>query len=481
MSLGDDDYSKRALLAQYIKRFGDLPTLRQRSWCPQSPHEKQRIFLSLSCREALYGGAAGGGKTSSLLMAALQYVHVPDYSALILRRTYKDLAMTDAVMDRSKTWLAGTQARWSELEKRWRFPSGATIKFGHLDHDNDLDQYQGAAFHFIGFDEVTQFTERQYKYLLSRNRRGANSQIPLRIRATGNPGGRGHQWVFDRFVRHKPIDDPNIQFVPATLEDNPYLDREAYRKNLEQLDATTRAQLLEGLWVQDSTGLIYPYNDDINGINEEPKKELEKILAIDFGAALNKPTTAFAVSAYSKTDPKHVWGLESYSLAGLIPTTIAEEIKSIKHRHDIVKVVADAGALGVGYIEEIKRRHHIWVEAAKKSDKRGFRKLMRGDLERGVFKIVRETNKQLIEEMRVLCWDEHGLDTAKGSEDHLTDAMLYAWREARYYHSKEKEEIPMPGTTQRADWEEKQIFNYIEELGKSKKKNNGGFYYDDNL
>src|SRR4051812_7334087 len=96
-------------------------------WIPHYPHPPQEAFLSLDCREAMYGGAAGGGKSDALLMAALQYVDVPGYSALILRRTFPDLALPGAIMDRSKEWLHGTDAHWNENERRWTFPSGATL------------------------------------------------------------------------------------------------------------------------------------------------------------------------------------------------------------------------------------------------------------------------------------------------------------------------------------------------------------------
>jgi hypothetical protein len=73
--------------------------------------------------EALYGGAAGGGKSTALLMGALLYVDVPGYSALILRRTYTDLALPGALMDVAHEWLEGSAATWHEMEKTWRFPS----------------------------------------------------------------------------------------------------------------------------------------------------------------------------------------------------------------------------------------------------------------------------------------------------------------------------------------------------------------------
>jgi len=204
------------------------------------------VFLELGCREALYGGAAGGGKTDALLMAALQYADTPGYAALILRRTYQDLALPGAIMDRASEWLRPTAAHWSEVDHRWTFPSGATLTFGYLQTDNDKYRYQSAEFQFIAFDELTQFKEAQYRYLISRNRRLAGSTIPLRMRAASNPGGVGHDWVKQRFV--EVHDDGDRVFVPARLADNPHLDTEQYEASLAQLDAVTRAQLLEGNW-----------------------------------------------------------------------------------------------------------------------------------------------------------------------------------------------------------------------------------------
>lgn len=194
----------------------------------------------------MYGGAAGGGKTDALLMAALQHVDVPGYAALLFRRTYQDLALPGAVMDRSHEWLRGSAARWSEVDHRWTFPSGATLTFGYLQSENDKFRYQGAEVQFIGFDELTQFKESQYLYLFSRLRRLEGSSVPIKMRAATNPGGVGHEWVRQRFI--DPPDEPDRVFVPARLSDNPYLDSGEYMHSLDQLDAVTRAQLLDGNW-----------------------------------------------------------------------------------------------------------------------------------------------------------------------------------------------------------------------------------------
>ncbi len=215
-------------------------------WIPHYPHPPQEAFLALDCREAMYGGAAGGGKSDALLMAALQYVDVPGYSALILRRTYPDLALPGAIMDRSKDWLAHTDATWNDNDRRWTFPSGATLTFGYLQTEKDKYRYQGAEFHFVGFDELTQFEETQYRYLLSRLRRLEGSDLPIRMRAASNPGGIGHEWVKQRFIIEGAQNDR--AFMPAKVADNPSLDVELYVSTLEDLDHLTRAQLLDGDW-----------------------------------------------------------------------------------------------------------------------------------------------------------------------------------------------------------------------------------------
>ncbi len=229
-------------------------------YIPHKPTPKQQAFLLLDCLEALYGGAAGGGKSDALLMAALQYVDVPGYSALLLRRTFADLALPGAVMDRSHDWLEGTDAHWNEREKTWVFPVGATLTFGYLQADRDKYRYQSAEFQFIGFDELTQFMQDQYTYLFSRLRRRAGVLVPLRMRSASNPGGVGHGWVYDRFMPDLTAEAVAHRrktgriFIPARLADNPHIDQISYRKGLAELDDVERKQLEDGLWVTDPGG-----------------------------------------------------------------------------------------------------------------------------------------------------------------------------------------------------------------------------------
>ncbi len=235
-------------------------TVEQNPWIPEdsrnrglSENPKQRQFLLLSdVQEVFYGGAAGGGKTYATLIAAAQYVDVPGYSALLLRENFADLNQAKAWIDLSRSWWYGKGVNWNERDRRWTFPSGATITFGYLDSDKAVYQYDSAAFQFIAIDELTQHTEWRYQFMFGRLRRPATgplSQVPIRMRSTSNPGNSGHEWVKRRFVDAKKR-EPGAVFVPARLEDNKgNLDVEEYRTNaLAKLDPLTRAQREKGDW-----------------------------------------------------------------------------------------------------------------------------------------------------------------------------------------------------------------------------------------
>lgn len=212
------------------------------------PFPKQAAFLLLDCEEAFYGGAAGGGKSDALLMAALQYVDVPGYSALLLRRSYEDLALPGALIPRAYELLAPTGAKWNEPKKQWRFPcSKAVLQFGYLRHEKDKYRYRSSEFQFIGWDELTQFSESQYTYVsFTRKRRRADSTVPTRIRSASNPGDVGHSWVKQRFLVEG--ESKGRIFIPATIDDNKYIDKDDYVKSLNNLDPITREQYLRGDW-----------------------------------------------------------------------------------------------------------------------------------------------------------------------------------------------------------------------------------------
>jgi predicted phage terminase large subunit-like protein len=284
-----------------------------------TPHPTQMAFLALGkYREVLFGGAAGGGKSDALLMAALQYADVPGYAALLLRRTWPDLVLPGAIMDRTRQWLEDTPARPKDGGRVWVFPSGARIQFGYLQHDSQKFRYQSAEFQFIGFDELTQWKdEATYDYLFSRLRKPTIActrcktsltkkidvhgvtvyqhtelkyrlkanycraspdpkvleqyppasdgtsifDVPLRMRAATNPGGQGNEWVKARFINSNTRRKGTI-FVPSKLNDNPSLDQ-SYRESLSYLNEVDRLRLLEGDWDVQEAGEFFDRGDFI--------------------------------------------------------------------------------------------------------------------------------------------------------------------------------------------------------------------------
>ena len=444
-----------AILDELVRREKEAGKTTLERWCPQKPTPKQQEFLDCNAFEVLFGGAAGPGKSSGLLMAALQYVDEPDYAALIIRKTYADLALPGAIMDRSHEWLGGTAAHWNGTDKTWRFPSGATLTFGYLDAEKDKYRYQGSEIQLLGVDELTQFQEPPVRYLMSRLRKVEGSNVPIRFRAASNPGGIGHKWVYDRFVN--PKTRTARVFIPARLSDNLHVDVVEYRNALAQLDETTRRQLEDGEWIEDTQGLVYKFARGRNLIDELPEaKDWQHVLGIDFGASLSEPTTSFSVWAFSVELGVAVLVL-SYKKAGLSVTDIAEHWHSLDSVFHPKRTVADHGALGRGYIREMRQRHGIPVADAKKSDKFGHIKILNGDLERGVALVLDGRTEDWVSEATSLLWDDTGLKEMKGMANHCTDSAQYAYREARHFLHQTPEPLPAHGTKEYYDREEREM------------------------
>ena len=265
-------------------------------YCPVLPtvSRQQGMFLLTPTSEALYGGAVGGGKTAALLMSALMYVDVPGYSALILRRTFPELEQPDGPIPQSLRWFATVpeayRPSYNQGEHTWRFVTGAVIRFGHLESPAAMMKYQGGAYHFVGFDELTHFEQEQYEFIgLSRQRKppdGPLSEVPMRIRASANPGGPGHSWVKKRFIDAR---EPGVTFVPAKVYDNPGIDSDDYVQRLMQLSPIVRQQLLDGDWGAFEGRAFEVFDPTIHVLDEfEPPRWWDRFESFDYG--LNNPT-----------------------------------------------------------------------------------------------------------------------------------------------------------------------------------------------
>lgn len=229
---------------------------------PARPTGKQMAFLANMGREALYGGTARSMKSWAALMAALQFACVPGYSAIIFRRERASLKLPGGLIPISQGWLAN-KAKWSGEDFQWTFPSGATLNFGYIQNPDDLIKYHSSSYHFILFEEVAEFpTDTEFRYMFSRLTPSLDvagdlprckchgwsvADIPLRMRATANPGGPGQAWVRQNFIIPHRSGVQGI-FHPASYKDNPYLNQEEYAETVGRLKSIDRMRLLGGDW-----------------------------------------------------------------------------------------------------------------------------------------------------------------------------------------------------------------------------------------
>lgn len=224
-----------------------------------TPKQHRMVYGLEEVDEIMWGGEAGGGKSEGLLMFALRRrIECPGSVGLMMRRTFPDL--DKSLIRKSKKYYAPF-AKWSEAKRKWTFRNGSIEDFGYCESDKDVYQYQSAEYDDICIDEITQWTEFMYLYMLSRLR-SASGKYKTLMRSATNPGNIGHLWVKSRFVDvakdHVYEDwDEILQakrtrfFLPAGLNDNTLMDARQkleYKSWLNQLPEDQKEMLMKGNW-----------------------------------------------------------------------------------------------------------------------------------------------------------------------------------------------------------------------------------------
>ncbi len=421
----------------------------------------QTAFLAAPEREVLYGGAAGGGKSYAMLADPLRYMGHPQFSGLLLRHTTEEL--------RELIWKSQEMypkiypgIKWSERKMQWVAPSGARLWFSYLDRDEDVLRYQGLAFSWVGFDELTQWsTPFAWNYMRSRLRSTA-SDLPIYMRATTNPGGPGHAWVKKMFI------DPSIpgksfwatdietgdvlkypkghskdgqplfrrRFIPAMLADNPYLAQQGdYETMLLSLPEHQRKQLLEGNWDVSEGAAFSEFNRKIHVIDPmDIPKNWVKFRSGDYGYGSYSAVVWFAV-----TPAEQLVVYRELYVSKVLARDLANMILELEQNDGTIRYgVLDSscwhkrGDTGPSLAEQMIQQGCRWRPADRSAGSRIsgkneiHRRLQVDPFTEEPRLVITSNCTNLIAQLPIIPLDKHNpedIDTK--SEDHLYDALRY--------------------------------------------------------
>jgi hypothetical protein len=318
----DTTQQKKASPAQVKAEPFDLDLAQEVVFKPNPGPQTQ--FLSSSEREVLYGGAAGGGKSYAMLADPLHGLNSANFSGLLVRHTTEELR--ELIQKSQELYPRAIPGiKWSERKSQWTSPQGGRLWMSYLDKDTDVTRYQGQAFNWIGFDELTQWSSPYaWDYMRSRLRSAHSKDLGLYMRGTTNPGGNGHSWVKKMFIDPAPPNTPywatsvesgetirypaghskageplfKRRFIPASLFDNPYLSEGGdYEAMLLSLPEHQRKQLLEGNWDVNEGAAFPEFNRAIHVVDDfKIPSSWTRFRACDYGYGSYSGVVWFAVS-----------------------------------------------------------------------------------------------------------------------------------------------------------------------------------------
>ena len=419
----------------------------------------QTEFLASTEQEVLYGGSAGGGKSYAMIADPVRYLNNPNAQMLLVRRSTEELRELISVSKQLYP-RAIPGIKFMERDKTWVAPSGATLWMSYLDRDDDVMRYQGQAFNWIGFDELTQWsTPYPWNYMRSRLRTTKASGLPLYMRATTNPGGPGHQWVKKTFIDpgtpRKPFwaTDPETgetiawpkghtregqplfkrRFIPATLFDNPYLaDDGMYEANLLSLPEHQRRQLLEGDWDINEGAAFPEFNRRIHVVEPfDIPHSWPKFRAADYGYGSYSGIVWIAVAP----DEQLIVYREMY-VQKVLATDLADMILEAESEEKIRYGVLDSslwhkrGDTGPSLAEQMIVKGCRWRPADRSKGSRVsgkneiHRRLQVDEFTEQPRLVIFNTCKNLISQLPSIPLDKNNPeDVDTHAEDHLYDAL----------------------------------------------------------
>ncbi|NIV38902.1 MAG: hypothetical protein GWN58_58640 [Anaerolineae bacterium] len=413
------------LLAEHERRRNaatKLPSLRNSLFA-----EQRAVLEDRSERIAVDAGRRGGKTYTGAAWCYETALRHPRSRVLILEKTGSCEAakvIWDNLDHLNKDW--GLEMASNKVERTWQLANGSSIKILGADQADLADRIRGPAVSGVLFDEAGSFRPSLLANTLDAVVEPALLDYRGRILMIGTPGivcwGPFYDACTGGWSHHHwtCLDNPHLphaeEWLAALRE----------RHGWSEDEPVYRREWL-GEWVQDARSVVYPYNPDVNGSVPDGYSPRGRILGLDLGY---NDSTAFAVVSYD--DYGHVVVEKTWKKQHMIPSAIAVEAEKAVDEYTLDRIIVDTGGLGKGYAEEMRIRYGLPVEAAKKTEKQAYIELIVGDLRSGRVRIPPRGNRELIEEMALLMWSDKNLrKISEQYDDHLCDAVLYAWRWCR--------------------------------------------------
>jgi phage terminase large subunit len=409
------------------------------------PFPRQLTFHSSPAKYRLFGGAAGPGKTKALLWEAIKQAHDVDGSdSLLLRRTYPELESSLLAYFRRDV-PRSFYRKYNESKHIVTWKNGSTTRFGHCRNENDVYAYQGAEFLFIGVDELTHFTLKQWQFLTSRNRcpvRGSRANMA----GATNPGNIGHAWVKALWVDHAPppgFDRPELydasdyDFIRAHITDNPiYANDAAYRRTLETLPEHLRRAFLDGDW-NVFAGQYFDVFDVGRHTSRPEDVRLEpwwpRWISIDWGFKHNSAVYWHCAVPGAGQQPSRIVTYREFVQSGLSPRMLAQAIAERTQRDRITDVFLSPDAFAhrtsessiAEQLGEVLTVNGLPRPSAADDDRIGGWQLMYQLLESDAW-VITDNCAKLIDNLPLLIRDDDRVeDIRKVDGDDAADAARY--------------------------------------------------------
>ncbi len=440
----------RLLLAELAKRTA-FPRAVQKYSAGLFRHQKQ-VLAADPRFAAVHAGRRSGKTHLGRVRAVIAAAEHPGSFVPIFERTSTCAAarvMWRGLKRDSDQY--GLGLKFGEVLKIADCPNGSRIGIIGVDKLDELEKARGDAWPFALVDEAGGFRP----YVLA----GLNRDV-IRPALTDM---RGSQWQIGTpnptcsgpFHDACTNDDNAYEVFSWDMRDNPHIpdavgEMRAVRKEYgwTETDPTYRREWL-GEWCFSFDAQVYAYDRDRNDCDIVPDTLEQYVVGIDLGFI--DSTAVVVLGFHGGSDPR-IWVVESYKEAKLIPSAVGELVQEYVQEYDPIAIVGDTGGLGRSLVEEMRQRFGIPIKAAEKTKKLAFIELLNGDMRSGRMQIQSQSNEDLITELRLLQWEPDSRlpgrrwRVSQACDDHLTDAMLYAWREAKHWISETLPEKPVaPG------------------------------------